>query len=465
MARFSIVLTTTDRPSLLPAAVRAVLDMKFDDLELIVSDNFSRIPAAEVLADIRDGRLRLIRTDCRLNAPDHWEFAWEHVRGDYVIYLGDDNALHPEILNFADRSLRDHDLEILLWRACTYYHPGWDVVFGQLPNKGNILGFDVGSTGKLYRCYPKAVLEQFCRELRFYACYPNMLNFVFKKSLAEEVRRRLGRIFWEPNPDVSMGYLMFGLARDDGCAFFDSFGAIGGRSNDSNLASLLSRGKASRRVYDYVEEFRGRDLLPQHKPKFLAMSNGLAATVSQAKSLLPQYFEKFDFDPVTLARRTIEDMYVDRTVPWVEDSKFLDDVDQFIRGLPASSVVEVLAYRDECQARMEAAEKTGAGGVKTTAGATYLPRLSLIEFLRKATPEQRASAWRLWRNTGRNPLGRYWISGSTTYVDMGLYRGRDIADAARQLPRALAALDHFNDAFASYYQQIGQISEIESRHR
>ena len=48
---------------------------------------------------------------------------------------------------------------------------------------------------------------------------------------------------------------------------------------------------------------------------------------------------------------------------------------------------------------------------------------------------------------------------------MGLYRGRDIADAARQLPRALAALDHFNDAFANYYQQIGQISEIESRHR
>ena len=129
MARFSIVLTTTDRPSLLPAGVRAVLETNFDDLELIVSDNFSRMPASEILADVRDKRLRIIRTDRRLTAPDHWEFAWEHVRGEYVMYLGDDNALHPEILAFADRAIRDHDLEILLWRACTYYHPGWDIVF------------------------------------------------------------------------------------------------------------------------------------------------------------------------------------------------------------------------------------------------------------------------------------------------------------------------------------------------
>jgi hypothetical protein len=43
-----------------------------------------------------------------------------------------------------------------------------------------------------------------------------------------------------------------GPARDASCAFFDGFGAIGGRS--------LPRGKASRRVYDYVEEFRDQDL-------------------------------------------------------------------------------------------------------------------------------------------------------------------------------------------------------------
>jgi glycosyltransferase involved in cell wall biosynthesis len=464
MARFSIVLTTTDRPSLLPAAVRAVLETNFDDFELIVSDNFSRMPAAEILADVQDKRLRIIRTDRRLTAPDHWEFAWEHIRGDYVMYLGDDNALHPEILTFADHAIGDHDLEILLWRACTYYHPGWDIVFGSLPDRGNILGLDVGSTGRLYRCQPKAVLAQFCRELRFYACFPCMLNFVFRKSLGDDVRRRIGRIFWAPNPDVSMGYLMFGAVRDDRCAFFDGFGAIGGRSKDSNLASLLSRGKASRRAYDYVEEFRDQDLFPHHEPKFITMSNSLAATVSQAKRLMPDNFGEFDFDPTMLAHRSIEDMYVDRTVPWVDDLQFVAEVDKFIDTLPASFAAEVFAYRDECRARMQQADKA-FNASEANVGMTKHPRLSFFDFLRRTTRQEKASAWRLFRETGRNPLGLYWTSGGTTYVDMSLYGAHDIADAARLLPRVLAALDRSNDAVTSYYRKLEQIGELISVQR
>src|SRR5262249_48812175 len=173
-----------------------------------------------------------------------------------------------------------------------------------------------------------------------------------------------GRFFWAPNPDASMGYLMLGVARGDGCAFFDSFGAIGGRSRDSNLASLLSGGKASRRVYDYINEFRGQDLLPHHKPKFITMSNALAATISQARILMPEYFGEYDFDRLTLARRSIEDMYVDRTVPWVDDPSFVADVDKFIASLSPSSVVEILAYRDQCRARTQRANATATAPTK-----------------------------------------------------------------------------------------------------
>src|SRR5262245_20110908 len=118
MVRFSLVLTTTDRPSLLLAGVRAALELKFDDFEVIVSDNFSATAASEILADVSDRRLRILRTYHRLPGPDHWEFAFEHVRGEYVMYVGDDNALHPDILAFADGAIREHDLDVLSWRAC-----------------------------------------------------------------------------------------------------------------------------------------------------------------------------------------------------------------------------------------------------------------------------------------------------------------------------------------------------------
>ena len=77
---------------------------------------------------------------------------------------------------------------------------------------------------------------------------------------------------------------------------------------------------------------------------------------------MPEHFGKFDFDPATLARRSIEDMYVDRTVPWVDDPQFVAEVDKFIDTLPASSAAEAFAYRDECRARMQQADKAAHRG-------------------------------------------------------------------------------------------------------
>ena len=57
---------------------------------------------------------------------------------------------------------------------------------------------------------PRLYLNSFAANFDSTPAFPCMLNFVFKKSLGDDVRRRLGRIFWAPNPDVSMGYLMLG---------------------------------------------------------------------------------------------------------------------------------------------------------------------------------------------------------------------------------------------------------------
>jgi glycosyltransferase involved in cell wall biosynthesis len=454
MVRFCIVLTTTDRPELLLASVRAALAMRFEDFELLVSDNFSQVRASDILAGVKDERLRIIRTDRRLPVSDHWEFVWEHVRGEYVMYLGDDNALHPEILAFADRAISDHDLDILSWRVCLYFHPDWDIAYEPLPNQGNILGIDAGTTRRLYECRAAEVLNRFCRELQGSGCFPCMLNFLFRKSIGDMIRERAGRLFWAPNPDISSSYFTLGVARPGRYAFYDGFGAIGGRSRNSNLAALLSRGKASRKVYDYVSEFREQDTFPLHEPKFLAMANSLAAPISQAAARMPDYFSRFDFDRTTLARRTIDDLYVHRNVPWVDDPVFLADVNRFINSLPAAAAAEIFAYRDECMARTLATDDAGATKANYVRNSQDA-RVSLLDFWRKTDANDKALAWRLFRQTGRNPLGQHWLSGVTTYVNMELFGGHDIADAARNLPRILANFDRDSDLFANYHEQIG----------
>ena len=457
MHRFSIVISTCDRHNLLAPGVRAMLETRFDDFELIVSDNFSELHAAEILADVDDKRLRVIRTDRRLPVADHWEWIWQHVGGEFVMYLGDDNALHPDILAFADRAIREHDLDVLSWRACTYFHPDWNITYGPLPKRGNILGLDSGTSGELYRCDAARVLRAFCHDLRLSGCFPCMLNFLFRKSDADMIRTRMSRYFWAPNPDISATYLILGTVRPGHYMFYDGIGGIGGRSRNSNLASLLSRGKQTRRVYDFVDEHRGQDLFPYHDPKFVAISNTLAATISQARAVMPESFGNYDFDQKTLARKTIDDLYVDRTVPWDDDPAFLDQVDAFIKSLPAEDAAEIYAYRDQCRDRLA---RQDAGAPSNYIRNADDARRQLFSSWRQTDAKSRKSAWQLFRETGRNPLGRYWTSGGTTYVDMSLFDGRDIADAARLLPRLLAAFDRDDNAWANYHRRLGMFDEV-----
>lgn len=456
MPRFSLVLSTCDRPSLLAPGVQAALEMKFDDFELIVSDNFSKIPARDLLAGFDDKRLQIIRTDRRLPVSDHWEFAFQHVRGEFVMYVGDDNALHPEILALADRAIREHNLEVVSWRVAAYFHPDWNITYGPMPNRGNVVGVDAGTTNKLYLAREDEVLRQFCRNLRLSGCFPCMVNFVFPKARADAVRERTGRFFWAPNPDIAATYFVLGTIDPGRYGFFDGFGAIGGRSVDSNLATLLSRGKNSRRAYEYFEDYADQDCLPHHDIKYVTVSNALAATISQGRTLIPDRFGRYQFDRRTLGLRTVDDMYVDRTVPWVDDQRFLADVEKYFESLPADVAAEVRSYRDQCVARQQEADAKGDPQPRFIRNSDEASR-ALLAFWRKANWQAWPLDWQLYRETGRNPLGRHWEAGGTTYVDMRLYAGQTIADAARSLPRILDRFDKPGDAFLAHHRGIGML--------
>jgi glycosyltransferase involved in cell wall biosynthesis len=427
MPRFSLVMTTCDRPNLLPASVRAVLDMSFVDFELIVSDNHSTIPAREILGDFHDSRIRHIRADRRLAAPDHWEFAWDHVEGDFVMYLGDDNALHPDILRRSDIFIRRHQLDVLSWRSCMYFHPDWNIAYGSFPDRGNILGIDLGTTDELYLCRQDTILRRFCDQLQM-GYFPVMCNLLFRKSCADEIRRRMGGFFWAPNPDISATYLILGTTPPGRYAFFDGFGSIAGWSQDSNVATMLSRGSASKKGYDYFQEFHGQDPMPHHDFKFLAYTNMLAATISQARKLMPDYFGEYDFSVETLARRTIDNMYVEHSIPWVDDPAFLAQVDEFLRALPVDIRTSIYAYRDECMERMRKTEAEAKPAAP-------------------ATDE---------RNTGS---GQHWLVGTTTFVDMGLFGAQDIAGTARNFERALGRFGKSDNTFVAAYRDLGVIGE------
>jgi glycosyltransferase involved in cell wall biosynthesis len=93
--RFSVLLPTHDRLEYLRYAVESVLRQDDPEWEIVISDNDSADDIAGYVAGLTDDRIRYVRTDHFVPVTDNWNNALRHSTGEYVVMLGDDDALLP----------------------------------------------------------------------------------------------------------------------------------------------------------------------------------------------------------------------------------------------------------------------------------------------------------------------------------------------------------------------------------
>jgi glycosyltransferase involved in cell wall biosynthesis len=106
--RFTVVIATHDRPALLAEAVSSVLAQSVHDLELVVVDDGSSIPA--VVHD--DDRVRLIRLDTCGGPAEARNVGIDAACGDLVTFLDDDDVYTADRLAIAQQGIGEADLHV-----------------------------------------------------------------------------------------------------------------------------------------------------------------------------------------------------------------------------------------------------------------------------------------------------------------------------------------------------------------
>ncbi len=96
---FSVLLPTHDRLEYLRYAVESVRRQDDADWELVVSDNDSTDDIAGYVHGLGDDRVRYVQDRQFVPVTENWNNALRHSRGDYVVMLGDDDALLPGYLS------------------------------------------------------------------------------------------------------------------------------------------------------------------------------------------------------------------------------------------------------------------------------------------------------------------------------------------------------------------------------
>jgi glycosyltransferase involved in cell wall biosynthesis len=185
--RFSIVIPTFNRSEYLGKAIESALNQTFVDLEVVVSDNHSTDDTPDVVSAIGDPRIRYVRPPVHGPMPDHWDFAWRQCTGDFILLMGDDDALIDSAVERFMTAQQELDADFLFCSIAEYLDPGFE---GPRPNTLVCFEFSGESTvvkrdrflGPLFRSLQPA-----------YRMDP--AAFVFSRALATRVAERCGRFF------------------------------------------------------------------------------------------------------------------------------------------------------------------------------------------------------------------------------------------------------------------------------
>jgi hypothetical protein len=198
--KLSIVIPTRARADTLRHALRTALDQSFTDIEVIVHESGADPATANVIDEVDDPRVRFYRSERPVRMCENWEMALDHVRGDYVFYMGDDDGIFPDACEIAAWFFSSQDVEILSWTFPLFYWP----TFPAADLRNRMIG-TTKTKLEFTTKEPRHILPLIYRFREHYSRLPMVYNSFVSRRLIERIRRQRGRYFIGSSPDIVSG--------------------------------------------------------------------------------------------------------------------------------------------------------------------------------------------------------------------------------------------------------------------
>lgn len=203
--KFSIIIPTKNRPSVIQGAIESCLLQTYGDLEIVVVDNDDEdLNLRSIVENFKDSRLKYVRAG-GLSHADNWERGWESTTGDYVALLHDKTALRPNAVETAASELERNPGACVLWRS--------DFLSSLNCEPGKPVLFERATSGKVIPYTNRDCLRQIT-SLPYPRWEPTLPvishGFIPRHHLEAVLEGPAGRIFSDI-PDFSQAYRLLAV--------------------------------------------------------------------------------------------------------------------------------------------------------------------------------------------------------------------------------------------------------------
>ena len=300
----SIIITTTGRIETLSEIVQFYKKTKLNNVEFLISDNYSNLKVKNYINKIKDKRFRKVRTTKRLDITKHWRWIYKKTRGEFVVFNCDDSIISEETISKL-KTLRKK-ADIFTFNVASFFFPDWKTSNINFPSEGNIITVPLSQSNQLFNVNPKNLVEKFSQNFRFPHLFPSCVNLIFNKKFADKLNINKNKLFYSPCPDVSLSLILLYNVQNSRFFYWDSIGAIGGRSVNSSMNQVIENKKML-----FLSEMKKK--FDFHKVLVDSVSNLLAAAISQLNYIYPNSKKSIEINYNELFKKIIDDAYVDKT--------------------------------------------------------------------------------------------------------------------------------------------------------
>lgn len=121
--KISFLIPSKDRLDLMKQTIASILDQKGMDFEVVITDNASAEDYRSYVEGLKDRRIIYFRQASPVSVTENWQTAWSLSTGDYVLMLGDDDALAPNFFSVIRDHLCADGPDIIYLAAYHYCYP------------------------------------------------------------------------------------------------------------------------------------------------------------------------------------------------------------------------------------------------------------------------------------------------------------------------------------------------------
>lgn len=212
----SIVIPTRNRYECITSCLQAAR-LAAPSAQILIADSSDGDELEDFINNLKESpaRLKYIRTSPHSNVVENFEAALTHCTGEYIIYIGDDDLVGPEIERVAEWALSQNIDALVPYGnkfGVAYYWPGVKSKYFGNEYSGKVFVWSITSKFKLIN--PLREIRRAERSVgRGLALLPRIYHGMVRKKTLVEVETRFKSLFGGVSPDIYSAVLIARVAQ------------------------------------------------------------------------------------------------------------------------------------------------------------------------------------------------------------------------------------------------------------